>query len=832
MKRWAAVILIVALTSWDTFAQDGYPLPDELAVITPENAAQLERLAGVESVVMGEVAWSPDGTLLAAGTSAGVKLYDAADLTAPPRTFAGGKDVLLNPASDRLVSGGTLWDVETGGAVAEPGDSYWRQFSPSGDYLLTAHFEDGLTTLYIWDGVTGAAHGTLETQSPAHMNNAVFDTGENQVALIAASSIFVLNLHTQTLISRFSGDHSAWVNVHFTRDDQRLAGHNIGRGWGEFASKLVIVDVPTGDPIIQYELFDAEVIFSADGRLAVLRQDNTTLDLIDLSSGDKYSISSFPFNFDQIERLFFSPDSHFFGAFFVDQNDLSLYYLALWDVTQLDEEFYAQTPIALTLDAYMNSFAMSEDNRLIAFNRDDLIHIWDVQTNTELAELPSGHSGWQLAFKNGNSQLLAYSLNGSPPMQLWDVATETLISEVKVDGTITEIADLTAMQSAYWDLGRLHVADFTSGIEIVLPVIPDYLGEVRALDAVHGRATFSGTNTRTLNLLIGEMIVDFSERTRYAAFKPDGMEVLLWPETNSNLAFQKFTGSSGYRRLGTPSAPGLLSAVYSPSGDLLITDVENSEFNRWALYNTADGKELMRWQHEGEKALGISIFSPDGKLLITASQDENYMRGVRTLRLWDVEALKRGEVKPVGVLELYAGMLLDIMFSADGEQLAIALDDPEYGDGPASHYYRTLLINTADLLNQGSTITQTELNPLTLPAVYAPRFSPDGTLLFTTGDATYESPFHLALWDETSGESITTIEGYHSAVFSPDGALVVTFNSYGFALWQTAALLEGEAEPLATFSDEDVREIAFSPDGNRLYLRSTYGVEVWGVAAS
>jgi hypothetical protein len=59
-----------------------------LAMLTPDNAAKIERLAQIDTeYTSGLFSWSPDGSQIAIGTSYQVKLYKTSDLQAAPRIF-------------------------------------------------------------------------------------------------------------------------------------------------------------------------------------------------------------------------------------------------------------------------------------------------------------------------------------------------------------------------------------------------------------------------------------------------------------------------------------------------------------------------------------------------------------------------------------------------------------------------------------------------------------------------------------------------------------------------------------------------------------------------
>jgi WD40 repeat protein len=140
-------------------------------------------------------------------------------------------------------------------------------------------------------------------------------------------------------------------------------------------------------------------------------------------------------------------------------------------------------------------------------------------------------------------------------------------------------------------------------------------------------------------------------------------------------------------------------------------------------------------------------FSPDGRLLATASDD-------KTARLWDPATGKH-----LRTLAGHTEWVLGVAFSPDGRLLATAGggDDKtaQLWDPATGKHLRTLSGHTGNF-------------------VVGLAFSPDGRLLATTsrGDNT------ARVWDSATGEHLRTLTGHTDGVgavaFSPDGRLLAT----------------------------------------------------------
>ena len=197
------------------------------------------------------------------------------------------------------------------------------------------------------------------------------------------------------------------------------------------------------------------------------------------------------------------------------------------------------------------------------------------------------------------------------------------------------------------------------------------------------------------------------------------------------------------------------------------------------------------------KVNGVA-FSPDGRLLATASWDE-------TARLWDPATREHQRT-----LTGHDHAVTDVAFSPDGRLLATASWD-----------------NTARLWDPATGEQRRTLTGHT-DVVWAVAFSPDGRLLATAG-----SDGTARLWDPATGEQRRTLTGHAHEVsavaFSPDGRLLATADIDGTArLWDPAT---GEQRRTLTGHAHDVTDVAFSPDGRLLATASSDGTaRLWDPA--
>ncbi|OGO65230.1 MAG: hypothetical protein A2029_09535 [Chloroflexi bacterium RBG_19FT_COMBO_47_9] len=229
--------------------------------------------------------------------------------------------------------------------------------------------------------------------------------------------------------------------------------------------------------------------------------------------------------------------------------------------------------------------------------------------------------------------------------------------------------------------------------------------------------------------------------------------------------------------------------------------------------------EVLTLTHSSGFIYGVA-FSPDGKWLATAGQDQ-------TTIIWEIPSGKK-----IKVLQGHTDTVNTTTFSPDGVLLAI---------GNADGTVMVWDTHTWQVLHTLSGFGDDRSTVPYILGVYSIKFSP---LCHTESTSSSTCPLagvgmdgHLIVWDVLTGQPMITYQdpqaGLMSVAFSPDGTLLVVGNASvgGGDSWATILdATTGNVVHALPSANAWTWGVAFSPDGDQLATINFYGDgKVWDV---
>ena len=569
----------------------------------------------------GAIAYSPDGSQLAAASHGRIFLYDTAKY----------QDVELRIRDNIYV--------------------YSVAFSPDGRTLASAI---GDSTIRLWDTITGAQKQTLEGHTDV-VSGIAFSPDGNTLA--SASFDYTVRLwNAGTGVPKHTLHGHAWYvyGVAFSPNGQTLASAS-----GDRAVRLW--DAKSGRPTrtltghigaVQVVAFspDGTTLASGAGEKLNNPRENTDIRLWDAVTGDhKRTLFG---HTKSVYSLAFTPNSQTLASGSIDGT------IRLWNVVT------GATNRVLNSRDWLsrNHIAFSPDGKTLA-SADRLgVSLWEGVANTRTA---GNHRAFSIAFSPDSKILATGSYDNT--IYLWtdDIAlprsleghTDWVTSvafnpngEIIASGSFDKTVRLW---NAVTGVHRFTLHGHTEAV-ISVAISPDGRTlasasidkTVRLYDAVTG--AHKHTLDRHTDLV---STVAFSPGSRTLASGSHDKTIRLW-NTNTGTEMRTLYGHTD----------GINSIAFSPDGDTLASGSgvywnEERFYNAIFLWDVSTGthKKILGGHKAPVKAVA---FSPDGRILASGSRDT-------TIRLWDLD---KGEHERT--LRGYVGEIYRVTFSPNQRTLA------------------------------------------------------------------------------------------------------------------------------------------------------------------
>jgi len=541
-------------------------------------------------------------------------------------------------------------------------------------------------------------------------------------------------------------------------------------------------------------------------------------------------------------------------------------YVRLWNVR-------TRQPISGPLgssDSGFYSAAFSPDGTMLATeSASGSVQLWNVGTGQPIGgPLVSSNGGILSGLFKPDGEILPAPFspdgtmlatdNGSGSVQLWNVHTRRLVSELQTsddstsplgvfspDGTM--LCTIGGDSVELWNVrtGQPVGGPIATGNIVSAAFSPD-----GTMLAVLTGSIGGGNNSvrlwsvRTRQPLGGPLATS-SNVISSVTFSPDS--TLLAVVTGEGVAFGngsvELWNTRTRQSAGTPLATGnggADAAVFLNAGTL-ATEQATGLIQVW---NTAQATDPPLPFAGGDGAQQLA-FSPDGALLATVNAVDARMWNARTL-------------KPVGgPFNVGDGVNASVTFSPDGTVLAVAKGHVPDGSvrlwnvqtrqpigGPLAGGYNGVdaaafspsgavlaIVNSAGAVQLWNARTRQPISGLIDAGTSEAVFSADGSMLATVNPG----PGPVQLWNAHTGRAIggplpNSDGGAYAAAFSPAGALLAIGSADGTVqIWDAGTRQPADAPFSASTSY--VKSLAFSPDGRILATGGTdHTVRLWDVA--
>ncbi len=573
------------------------------------------------------VAFSPDGQLLATGSSNGeihVWEVQSREHLYTLEGYAWVEAVAFSPDSRILASGShepaiQIWDMLSGectGTLAGHTTTV-RTLSFNADGSLLASGSDD-STLRLWDMARFCAYATLQG-SQGTIWSAVFHPTSPLLISAGSDEIVLWDLGQLRALQRLHAHEAAVMTVAISPDGSRMAS-------GSYDGLIKLWSLP--DAVCYATLRNHHnavraLAFSPDGALLASGSEDQSIRFWNPQDGQQRDVIYEQAN--RVRALAFSPDGSMLASGSHDQN------VRLWQV--------AGRQCLLLFQGYINqlrSMALSPDVRLLALGVAERIYLMDAERG-EIVQQLSGHGEWvqSLNFNPAGSWLASGSDDHTARLWPLEQGTERRAEPLVLTDHKSWVQSIVfspdGQRAATCSIDRsIRIWDTASGA--CLQVLLGHEHHIWTLAiSPDGRWLASGGTDQCIRLWDMQ-----SGECRYIL---DGHSGSVW-----SLAFTRDSawlvscGHDHFIRLWQPAEARLVrslaghsnrvvSVAICPNGNLVASGGDDRSLRIWDLRSG----ECLRVLQGYQRPIVRVVFSPDGELVYSGSEDGS-------VRVWHIHS--------------------------------------------------------------------------------------------------------------------------------------------------------------------------------------------------
>jgi len=360
------------------------------------------------------VSWSPNGSQVASGSSDNtVRIWDVGSgetLATLPGYMSSVRSVSWSPDGSKLASGavdGTvrIWDVGSGEMLTtlegHTGSVRSVNWSPDGSKLASGSSDN---TMRIWDVWSGETLTTLEGYTGS-VNSVSWSPNGSQVAYgVYDHTVRIWDAESGEMLTTLEG-HTSYVNsVSWSPNDSQVASASDD-------GTVRIWDVGSGEALAtlgdqMYIVWS--VSWSPDGSLVASASGDNTVSIWDVGSGE--TLVTLEGHTRPVRSVNWSPD----GSLVASASDDGT--MRIWDVGS------GETLVTLPGDMLNvgNPSWSSDGNKIVYESDDGTMRIWDAESG-EASAILQGHTSyvWSVSWSPDGSKLASASIDGT--VRIWRV---------------------------------------------------------------------------------------------------------------------------------------------------------------------------------------------------------------------------------------------------------------------------------------------------------------------------------------------------------------------------------------------------------------------------